>query len=196
VLPGNSGRRSTEQTRVPILAPAVPARTAVRQEILLLESVIQGPAAIGLKAGLASPEPAGKLVPTMREMKDTRRALVRIGYDGRVHKTFRGHQARERFENEVRILRHLEEKGCDFVPQLLRVDPEHLKIVTTSCGQRVDHLPDARVTELFAQLEPYGVRHDDPAMRNVTYRISDGRFCLIDFELATLVKPTDSPAPA
>lgn len=133
----------------------------------------------------------------MREVKDTRRAQVRIGYDGRVHKTFRGHQARERFENEVRILRHLEARGCDFVPRLLQVDPENLKIVTTSCGQRVDHLPDERVVELFSQLEAYGVRHDDPAMRNVTYRISDGRFCLIDFELATLTdqaSPTSPPS--
>ena len=45
---------------------------------------------------------------TMREMKDTARALVRVGYDGRVHKVFRGHQAEERFGHEVRVLRHLE----------------------------------------------------------------------------------------
>ena len=48
----------------------------------------------------------------MHEIKDTARALVRIGYDGRVHKTFRGPLARERFENEVRVLRHLESRGC------------------------------------------------------------------------------------
>jgi hypothetical protein len=29
-------------------------------------------------------------------------------------------------------------------------------------------------------------------MRNITYRSADGRFCVIDFELATLL---DSPAP-
>jgi len=143
----------------------------------------------------AVPDPE-TVAASMHEVKDTRRALVRIGYDGRVHKTFRGHQARERFKNEVRILRHLEEKGCDFVPRLLEVFPEQLKIVTTSCGQRVDHLPDPRVTELFAQLIQYGVRHDDPAMRNVTYRISDGRFCLIDFELASIIDPPDSPPAA
>ena len=34
----------------------------------------------------------------MHEMKDTARALVRIGYDSRVYKTFRGHQAKERFD--------------------------------------------------------------------------------------------------
>lgn len=130
----------------------------------------------------------------MHEVKDTRRALVRIGYDGRVHKTFRGHQARERFENEVRVLRHLEEKGCDFVPKLLTVDADSLKIITTNCGRRVEHLGEDRVTALFADLARYGVRHDDPAMRNVTYRITDGRFCLIDFEFATVIDEREPPA--
>ena len=60
----------------------------------------------------------------MEQVKDTARALVRIGFDGRVHKTFRGHMARERFENEVRVLQHLAEKGCDFVPQLIEFAPE------------------------------------------------------------------------
>jgi hypothetical protein len=40
----------------------------------------------------------------MNQVKDTERASVRIGYDGKVHKVFRGHLARERFNNEVRIL--------------------------------------------------------------------------------------------
>jgi len=123
---------------------------------------------------------------------------VRIGYDGKVHKTFRGPEAQERFNNEVRVLRHLEEKGCPFVPRLLEAYPEELKIVTTNCGSRVEHLDEARVAELFAELIPYGVRHDDPFMRNVTYRISDGRFCLIDFEFATILsdaeKKTDGAA--
>ena len=48
----------------------------------------------------------------MHEVKDTGRAIVRIGYDGRVHKTFRGPKARERFDTEVRVLRYLEEVGC------------------------------------------------------------------------------------
>ncbi len=129
----------------------------------------------------------------MNNVKDTLRALVRIGYDGRVHKTFRGPQARERFENEVRVLRYLEERGCPFVPRVLETEPENLKMVTTNCGGRVEHLDDARVAELFAELLPYGVRHDDPFMRNVTYRISDGRFCLIDFEFATILPTAENP---
>src|SRR5436305_15325131 len=97
----------------------------------------------------------------MREMKDTARATVRIGYDGRVQKTLRGHQARERFEHEVRVLRYLQERGCGFVPQLLEAEPETLKIVTTNCGQRVDQLNPDRQKEVFAELEQYGVRHED-----------------------------------
>lgn len=130
----------------------------------------------------------------MHQVKDTQRATVRIGYDGRVHKTFRGPDAAQRFATEVRVLRHLEQRGCDFVPRLLEVDEAHLKIITTSCGMRVDHLNEQRMKELFAELEEYGVRHDDPFLRNVTYRSSDGRFCLIDFEFATLLDEAD-PAP-
>lgn len=131
----------------------------------------------------------------MPDVKDTKRALVRIGYDGTVHKTFRGHEAARRFANEVRILRHLEAQGCNFVPRLVSVDPDNLKIVTTNCGSRVDHLSEHRMKELFAELEAYGVRHDDPYMRNVTYRQQDGRFCLIDFEFATLLSDPDSALP-
>jgi hypothetical protein len=51
-------------------------------------------------------------------------------------------------------------------------------------------MDDNKLKELFAELERYGVRHDDPDLRNVTYRQSDGRFCLIDFEFATLLSNT------
>jgi hypothetical protein len=131
----------------------------------------------------------------MHEIKDTARALVRIGYDGRVHKTFRGPKAETRFANEVRVLRHLEARACNFVPRLLAVEPENLKIVTTNCGSRVDHLGEERRHELFAELEAFGVRHDDPDMRNVTYRPTDGRFCIVDFEFATLLGDQDAAPP-
>ena len=124
----------------------------------------------------------------MREVKNTTRALVRIAYDGNVHKTFRGSHAYARFENEVRVLRHLEKRGCDFVPRLIEVDERELKMVTTNCGSRVEQLNPERLKELFAELESFGVRHDDPDIRNVTYRQSDGRFCLIDFEFATILE--------
>lgn len=124
----------------------------------------------------------------MNMVKDTLRATVRLGYDGRVHKQFRGPKAEDRFATEVKILKHLEDRACPFVPRLLESDPDELRIVTTNCGTRVDHLDEARCKELFEELQEFGVRHDDPEMRNVTYRQSDGRFCLIDFEFATLLE--------
>jgi len=128
----------------------------------------------------------------METVKDTLRAMVRLSYDDRVYKTFLGPKAEERFANEVRVLQHLENQGCTFVPRLLVSDPEQLQIVTTNCGNRVDHLDEERTQELFAELLPYGVRHDDPEKRNVTYRQSDGRFCLIDFEFATILPEFES----
>jgi predicted Ser/Thr protein kinase len=123
-------------------------------------------------------------------VKDTLRAAVRVGYDGRVYKQFRGPKAEERFANEVKVLRYLEARACPFVPRLLEAEEAELRIVTSNCGSRVDHLDEARTRELFAELERYGVRHDDAEMRNVTYRIQDGRFCLIDFEFATILPET------
>jgi len=123
----------------------------------------------------------------MLPVKDTLRATVRLSFDGRVYKAYHGPNAQARFTNEVRILRHLETRGCGFVPRLLEADPKQLQIITTNCGNRVEHLDAKRLKELFAELEPFGIRHDDPDIRNVTYRQSDGRFCLIDFELATIL---------
>lgn len=123
----------------------------------------------------------------MNQVKDTGRATVRLGYDGRVHKTFRGPQAEERFANEVRVLQYLEQQGCPFVPRLLEQDPQKLLMVTTNCGGRVERMDDTRVAELFGELESYGVRHEDRFLRNITYSPQLGRFCLIDFEFATIL---------
>ena len=129
----------------------------------------------------------------MQEIKDTQRALVRIGYDGLVHKTFRGHQAYARFANEVRVLRYLKDRKCDFVPELVESDSATLKIVTTNCGSRVDQISPEKLRQLFTELESFGVRHDDPEIRNVTYRRTDGRFCIIDFEFAALLDEIAAP---
>ena len=123
----------------------------------------------------------------MLEVKDTLRAQVRMSFEGLVYKTFRGPKAEERFANEVRVLQYLERRGCPFIPPLVSWNPEKLEIVTRSCGSRVQHLDEERAKRLFAELETYGVRHDDQDMRNVTYRQSDGRFCIIDFEFATIL---------
>jgi tRNA A-37 threonylcarbamoyl transferase component Bud32 len=131
----------------------------------------------------------------MPVVKDTLRAIVRVGYDGLVHKTYRGPKAAERFENEVRVLRLLEQRGCPFVPRLIEAHPDEPRIVTTNCGSHVQHLDNGRRDEIFAELRAYGVRHDDAEARNITYRSSDGRFCVIDFEFATILDGPDEPPP-
>jgi tRNA A-37 threonylcarbamoyl transferase component Bud32 len=125
----------------------------------------------------------------MLKVKDTLRATVRMSFDGRVEKTYHGPDAQARFDNEVRVLRHLEARGCTFVPRLLEADTAALKIITTNCGTRVERIDEARARQLFEELIPFGVRHDDPDPRNITYRFADGRFCLIDFEFATILSP-------
>ena len=126
----------------------------------------------------------------MREVKDTQRSTVRLGYDGKVHKTFRGPQAEERFENEVKVLRYLEEKGCPFVPVVLESDADSLYLVTSNCGGRAeDTISERRTQELYEELErDFGVKHDDPFPRNITYDGRKGRFCIIDFEYAIIVE--------
>ncbi len=123
----------------------------------------------------------------MIEAKNTQRAIVRIGYDGRVHKFFQGPNAQERFDNECRVLIHLENRKCGFVPRLLSSDRNTLEMVTSNCGARVERLSDEKIKSIFAELEEYGVRHDDAFLRNITYRASDGRFCVIDFEFSTIL---------
>lgn len=123
----------------------------------------------------------------MHEAKNTQRALVRIGFDGTVHKLFRGPEADKRFANEVHVLKYLEQRKCPFVPRLLSSNTETLEIVTSNCGARVQHMTDAKVSEIFGELEKFGVRHDDPFLRNITYRAHDGRFCVIDFEFAEII---------
>lgn len=132
----------------------------------------------------------------MTVVKDTLRAVVRVGYDGKVTKVFRGPRAEERFANEVRVLKFLQARECPFVPRLIESDSEQLLIVTSNCGRRLEHLDEERRKELFDELERFGVRHDDPEMRNVTYRQSDGRFCVIDFEFATLLPDAAGSEPA
>jgi len=131
----------------------------------------------------------------MEEAKNTARAVVHIGYDGRVHKTFRGPQARERYENEVRVLKFLKKHGCNFVPKIVEKDDAKLFLMTTNCGKRVEHVSEKKREQVFFELEQYGVRHDDAEVRNITYSPQQGRFCVIDFEFATILVPGYPPSP-
>ena len=124
----------------------------------------------------------------MKPLKDGIRALVRIDFEGNVHKTFRGTDSDKRCANEVKVLQALEERDCPNVPRLLSYDLDSLTIVTTNCGAPAPNLSKKKATSLFDELEQlYGIRHDDPEPRNVTYSSKLGRFCLIDFELAEIL---------
>lgn len=126
----------------------------------------------------------------MKIAKDGIRSIVKVGYDGRVHKTFRGTDKEERFANEVKVLKALEARGCEIVPRLLDSDLETLTIVTTNCGAPAEgKISEDRATELFSQLQDeFGVVHDDPFPRNITYNARMGQFCVIDFELAKILE--------
>lgn len=131
----------------------------------------------------------------MQEKKNTAFARVHILYDGRVNKWFLGPNAKERYANEVQVLEYLERKRCTFVPRLLNKEGKDLKIETTNCGHMVEHLSDDKCQSLFQELESYGVRHGDQAVRNITYNADLGRFCLIDFEFATILEEGYDPGP-
>lgn len=124
----------------------------------------------------------------MKSIKDTKRARVHVGFDGRVHKFFHGPFAKRRFQNETFILRFLEEKSCIFVPRVLAEDADRLYLITSNCGRIVESIGKDRLEKLFKELESYGVSHGDPFARNVTYNPRLGRFCVIDFEFATIIK--------
>lgn len=124
----------------------------------------------------------------MKIAKDGIRSIVKVGYDGRVHKTFRGTDRDIRFANEVKVLKALEARGCDFVPQLLDSDEETLTIITTNCGAPAESsISEEKAKTLFQRLDDeYGIVHDDPFPRNITYDARQGQFCVIDFELAEI----------
>jgi len=125
----------------------------------------------------------------IKPLKDGIRSIVKIDFHGNVHKTFRGTDRDKRHANEVRVLKVLEERGCPNVPRLLDYDDEGMWILTTNCGHPVEATISRKKNEaLYAELEEkYGVRHDDPEPRNVTYSQNLGCFCLIDFELAEVL---------
>ena len=120
-------------------------------------------------------------------LKDTERSTVRCAFDGFVHKLYRGHHARQRLENEVRVLEHLRTRECPFVPRLIEVDRVNSAIVQSNCGVAVQRLCDSRLKQLFDSLHDFGVAHGDRELRNVTYRARDGIFCIVDFEFASIL---------
>ena len=125
----------------------------------------------------------------MKPLKDGIRSLVRIDFQGNVHKYFRGTDADKRCQREVLALQTLAQRGCDFVPILIEYDYEKNYLCTTNCGSPAPHVSRKKADSLFEILETkYGVRHDDAEPRNITYDDKAGKFCVIDFELCTILE--------
>ena len=125
----------------------------------------------------------------MRNLKDTQRSCVEFDYDGTIHKHYAGPSAEERFRNEARVLYYLEEKGCDFVPKIIDIHEDTLELVMTNCGEDAPLISDQKRDFMFRSLEEtYGVKHDDPFTRNITYNYHTGGFNVIDFEYATILE--------
>ena len=124
----------------------------------------------------------------MQLIKNTQRAQVARNYSGSITKVFSGPNKEQRFENEVRILQYLNQQRCPFVPSLIEHDSESLSITTSYVGEPVQTISEQRLDQVFEELTEYGVRHDDPAQRNVLYNHILGRFTLIDFEFAEILE--------
>lgn len=123
----------------------------------------------------------------MAEARHGIRSIVRIGYDGRVYKTFRGTDRQQRFENEIKVLNELEARECDFVPRILSFSESTLTLVTTGCGKPPKKIPQSRVDQIFQELrQDFGVIHSDPTAKNITFDPSRKKFCVVDFEQATI----------
>jgi hypothetical protein len=60
----------------------------------------------------------------------------------------------------------------------------------------VEHLDAERQKEIYDELLQFGVRHEDAEMRNITYSQQMGRFCVIDFEFATILDEEKNGPPA
>ena len=97
----------------------------------------------------------------VKELKDGIRSLVRIDFQGHVHKVFRGTAAEERCANEIRILQALEERECPNVPRLLEHHLDELTIVTSNCGRTAPALSKRKAPELQLNL---------PTLRNYLSR--------------------------
>ena len=98
----------------------------------------------------------------MTIIKDTERSLVKFFKDkGIIEKTFVGNNAKERFENEVNILKHLANKGFDNCPELLDSDPENFVVTETYVGEKLGEIDIAEHRKIHNRLIAFGVTHND-----------------------------------
>lgn len=106
----------------------------------------------------------------------------------------------ESFQNEVNILTHLKNTGCDFVPNILSSSHEYIdaeKIIVMEYIEK-DTLPKDFLPKDFFDnvkklnkklIDKYNVYHNDTAVNNVIY--SKGKLYLIDFAYSFWIKEPD-----
>ena len=98
----------------------------------------------------------------MKIIENTERSLVKLDKDkGIIEKTFVGYNTKERFENEVNILKHLKNKGFDNCPELLDSDPENFVVTQTYVGEKLDEIDIAEHRKIHNRLIAFGVTHND-----------------------------------
>jgi tRNA A-37 threonylcarbamoyl transferase component Bud32 len=142
------------------------------------------------EAAHRSREPIARNRLAMISLKNSQRSIVKLAFDGLVHKQYHGGLALQRLANEVRVLQFLEIADCPFVPRVMDYSLENMTVILSNCGQSVQQLSDSTVSELFDRLRQFDVQHDDPCLRNITYHTQQGCFCIVDFEFAQLLKQT------
>ena len=95
-------------------------------------------------------------------LKKSHRCVVKFDKDNKqIVKKFIGDNAEERFNNEIAILTHLEDKGCECVPKILDTDNENLTIKETFVGSPVLSITEADHRVLHNRVEAFGVYHND-----------------------------------
>ena len=98
----------------------------------------------------------------MTIIEDSKRSLVKLDKEkGIIEKTFVGDNAKERFENEVNILKHLKNKGFDNCPKLIDSDPENFVVTQTYVGERLGEIDIAEHRKIHNRLIAFGVTHND-----------------------------------
>ena len=98
-------------------------------------------------------------------IQNNARAVVKIDKtNGIVEKNFLGDDednVRDRFETEIKILKYLESKGCDFVPKLIEFDEESFFVKTSYMGESLGEIDIAEHRKIHDRLIAFGVTHND-----------------------------------
>ena len=94
------------------------------------------------------------------------------------------------FKNEIKILRHLNQKGCTFVPQLIKVIEDKFIIYMSFCGEipKISNKTSEKIRAMMKILDKkYGIYRVNEN-NNKEYKVyfknickKDNKYYLIDF---------------